>query len=135
MSNNIKTIRTLLKMNYNRLLGTRIKDSRVNKGLSVSQLASRIGVKPETVEMWESGESDPRPNKVNKLSGILGVSMIWLLAGEDEKLADTQHSPDFSATGQLEEKIELAEKMISDLSFLLVDIRAQARKIQRGIDA
>ena len=122
-------------MNYNKLFGIRVKNSRINKGLSVSQLASRIGVKPETVKKWESGETDPRPNKVNQLSGILGVSMIWLLAGEDEKFSDTSHSPEFSETQQLEEKIDLAEKMISDLSFLLVDIRAQARKIQRGIDA
>lgn len=122
-------------MNYNELFGIRVKNSRINKGLSVSQLASRIGVKPETVKKWESGETGPRPNKVNQLSGILGVSMIWLLAGEDEKISDISHSPEFSETQQLEEKIDLAEKMISDLSFLLVDIRAQARKIQRGIDA
>ena len=121
-------------MNYNKLFGNRVRESRINKGLSVSQLASRIGVKPETVEKWESGETDPRPSKVNKLSGILGVSMIWLLAGEDDNVAGASQFPEFSETRQLEEKIDLAEKMISDLSFLLVDIRAQARKIQRGID-
>lgn len=122
-------------MNYNKLLGIRIQDSRTNKGLSVSQLASRIGVKTETVKRWESGETDPRPNKLDQLSGILGVPMIWLLAGEDSHIPATPNLPEFSETQQLEEKINRAEEMISDLSFLLVDIRAQTRKIQRGIDA
>lgn len=122
-------------MTYNKLFGNRIKDSRINKGYGVSQLASRIGVKPETLKKWESGETEPRPNKVNKLSGILGVSMVWLLVGDDTDGSNTSHSPEFSETQQLEEKIDRAEKLISDLSFLLVDIRAQSRRIQRGIDA
>ena len=61
--------------------------------------------------------------------------MIWLLVGEDTDISIASNAPEFSETQQLEEKINRAEKMINDLSFLLVDIRAQTRKIQRGIDA
>lgn len=122
-------------MTYSLRLGSRIQKSRSAKGLSVSQLASRIGVKPTTVEKWESGETDLRPNKLDQLAGILGVSMIWLLVGEDENIVTSVESPDFNETHMLEEKINRAEELINDLSFLLADIRAQSRRIQRDINA
>lgn len=114
------------------LLGERIAKARANRGYSAPQLAQRLGIKPSTVDRWESGESAPRANRINQLAGVLGVPLLWLLAGAN--LPPSFEQPEFSETQAIEDKLDRADVLLNELSFLLVDIRAQARRLQRDID-
>ncbi len=65
-------------------LGDRIVAAREAVGYSQKKLASRLGVKLKTVQGWEEDRAEPRANKAQMMSGILGVSLVWLLSGEGE---------------------------------------------------
>lgn len=69
-------------------LGGRIVVARETQDLTTSQLARRMGVKTETLQEWETDRSEPRPNRLLTLAGILNVSPTWLLTGEGEAPAE-----------------------------------------------
>jgi transcriptional regulator with XRE-family HTH domain len=63
-------------------LGDRIERARRAKGFDQPQLARRIAVKTKTLQNWESDRSEPRPEKLTKLAGMLDAPLVWLLTGE-----------------------------------------------------
>lgn len=68
--------------------GDRVAGAREALGVSQPELAKRLGVKVKTVRGWENDLSEPRANKLQMLSGILGVSLTWLLNGEGDGLEE-----------------------------------------------
>lgn len=62
-------------------LGGRLSRARDASGLSAEQLARRLGVRPSTIQGWESDRSQPRANRLSTLAGMLNVSLSWLLHG------------------------------------------------------
>ncbi len=62
--------------------GDRLEAARRAKGVSTEQLAEQLGVKIETIESWENDVSPPRANKLQMLSGLLDVSIVWLMSGK-----------------------------------------------------
>lgn len=65
-------------------LGDRLAAAREAAGLSQAKLASKIGVKVDTLEAWEEDRREPRANRLQMLTGLLGVSLGWLLTGAGE---------------------------------------------------
>ena len=68
--------------NDNATFGDRIYAARVAVGLSQSALAIRLGVQLKTVKKWEEDITEPRANKLQMISGLLNISITWLLIGE-----------------------------------------------------
>ncbi len=64
--------------------GDRLAGARDAAGLSQAALAKQLGVKLTTMEAWENDVKEPRANRLQMLSGMLGVSLVWLLTGEGE---------------------------------------------------
>ena len=64
--------------------GDRITAAREAQGLSQSDFARKLGVKLKTVRNWEDDRTEPRANKAQMMSGLLGVSISWLLNGEGD---------------------------------------------------
>jgi len=75
--------------------GDRVTGAREAAGMTREQLSARLGVKLKTVAAWEDDMSDPRGNKLQMLSGMLGVSIPWLLTGQGDgpEGPDAQRSP------------------------------------------
>lgn len=67
--------------------GDRVAAARDAMALSQADLARKLGVKLKTVQGWEDDLSEPRANKLQMLSGVLNVSLMWLLNGEGEGVA------------------------------------------------
>lgn len=61
--------------------GDRLAGARDAAGMTQASLASRLGVKTSVVSGWENDLKEPRANRLQMMSGILGVSMTWLLTG------------------------------------------------------
>lgn len=84
--------------------GDRIAAARDAAGMSQEQFARRLGVKLKSLQNWEADLSEPRANKLSMISGLLNVSIGWLLTGEgegvDAPLDDTPPSPDVQAVLQ-----------------------------------
>ena len=77
--------------------GDRVAAGREALGLGQADLARKLGVKLKTVQGWEDDISEPRANKLQMLSGVLNVSLMWLLNGEGEGLAEPDDSPAMDA--------------------------------------
>jgi transcriptional regulator with XRE-family HTH domain len=65
----------------NDTLGGRLLRAREATGLSLKELADRLGVRPATVQAWENDRSQPRANRMQMMAGLLNVSLSWLLHG------------------------------------------------------
>ncbi|MCC1481977.1 helix-turn-helix domain-containing protein [Roseibaca sp. Y0-43] len=68
--------------------GDRLTAAREAQGLSQSELAKRLGVRLPSLQGWENDTSAPRANKLQMLAGLLNVSLVWLLTGEGDGVAD-----------------------------------------------
>lgn len=66
--------------------GDRLAGARQAAGMTQQQLARRLGVKVKTLRAWEDDLAEPRANRLSMLSGLLAVSLSWLLTGEGEGL-------------------------------------------------
>jgi transcriptional regulator with XRE-family HTH domain len=73
-------------------MGGRLSRARDATGLSVAQLARRLGVKTSTIQAWESDRSQPRANRLAMLAGVLNVSLSWILHGIGTAPADESRS-------------------------------------------
>ena len=101
--------------------GDRVAAARENAGMSQGQLARRMGVKKSTLVGWEQDLSEPRANKLSMLSGLLNVSMSWLLTGEGDDLS-----------GPTEDTLgEDIAAIARELRSLREDLRAQAERAGR----
>ncbi len=63
-------------------LQSRIKTSRINRGLSQAALAQKAGVSQPTVANWENGSHVPRRAVLERIGEALGVEPMWLLSGD-----------------------------------------------------
>ncbi|MFZ1758942.1 MAG: helix-turn-helix transcriptional regulator [Streptococcus suis] len=57
----------------------RLKELRQEKKLSQKELAKKIGVHYRTLQNWENGESQIKPDKAQALADYFGVSVGYLL--------------------------------------------------------
>lgn len=64
--------------------GDRVAAAREAAGMTPEVLAKRLGIKLVTLQRWEDDVSEPRANKLSTLSGVLNVSMVWLITGEGD---------------------------------------------------
>lgn len=64
--------------------GDRLAAAREAAGMNQKELAKRLGVKVKTLSAWENDVTEPRANRLQLISGLLNVSLGWLLTGEGE---------------------------------------------------
>ena len=65
-------------------LGDRLLAARNAAGVTQIELATQLGVKVVTLDAWENDWKEPRANRLQMLTGLLGVSLRWLLTGVGE---------------------------------------------------
>ena len=94
--------------------GDRLAAAREAQDMSQEALARRLGVALETVEGWENDLREPRANRLQMLSGVLDVSLTWLLTGEGQGV-DTEN-----------------DIMVSDLAELLQEMRILQSEMQQS---
>ena len=98
--------------------GDRLAGAREAANLTPEAFARRLGVKLVTIQNWENDHSEPRANKLQMISGMLNVSMRWLLTGEGEGI----ESPVAANSGDL-------QKALADLARM----RAQALALSQDM--
>lgn len=87
----------------NDTMGGRLLRARDGSGMTINELARRLGVQVSTVQAWENDRSQPRANRLNMLAGVLDVSLSWLLHGVGSGPSDDTRSEVYqSVTLQLD---------------------------------
>lgn len=64
------------------MIHKRVKAARKAKKLTQKELAEKIGVSPNTINMWESGLQGIRLTQLTKLALALDVSVCYLVEGD-----------------------------------------------------
>ena len=109
--------------------GDRLCAAREAAGLTQKILGSKLGVKVRTIQAWESDSVEPRANKLQMVSALLNVSMVWLMSGLGKGISPPDETKDSfnnetililkelrsirSAGERLHERIALLDKKIS----------------------
>ena len=62
----------------------KLEQIRKEKGISQSQLATKMNVTQGAVSQWENGQVKPRADTLIKLAAILGCTVDELLKGEEK---------------------------------------------------
>jgi len=103
-------------------LGERITEARELKGYTLVQAARRAAVATGTFKNWENGLTSPRANKLQMLAGVLGVSLFWLIEG------DNNHDPiEYRSTrlDRLEQKMKRLGNLQQEILELSEDIASE----------
>lgn len=66
-------------------IGQRVRERRVFLQLSVAELAARIGVEPNDLEEYETGERPTSAGELHELSKALGVPVSHFFKGIESK--------------------------------------------------
>jgi len=85
-------------------IGGRLFRAREASGQSVKQVAGRLGVKMSTIQAWESDRAQPGAHRLNTLSGMLNVSLSWVLHGIGPGPVEVEDNHDAPETN---ERVEL----------------------------
>ena len=101
--------------------GDRLAGAREAAGMSQSQLARTLGVKKSSLASWEEDTAEPRANKLSMLSGLLNVSITWLLTGEGDGMTEPEVEDD---------GLELGE-YLAELRKIRASMRANAERAAR----
>lgn len=80
---------------------TLIRNKRIEKGLTMKQLAALVGVSEATVSRWESGSiGDMRRGKIPLLAKALGISVQDIMEWPEDEATVTLSRPNLTAIGQ-----------------------------------
>lgn len=53
------------------------------KGVRTSDVAKATGINPTVFSEWKKGKSSPKSDKLQKIADFFGVSMEYLMTGQD----------------------------------------------------
>lgn len=98
--------------------GDRMAGAREAANLSQEALARQLGVKLATIQNWENDNSEPRANKLQMMSGMLSVSMRWLLTGEGDGI----ESPVQASNGDMQKALADLSRMRAQMLALSQDM-------------
>lgn len=105
-------------------LGRRMSDAMALAGQTTDSLAVQLGVPAATVAAWQAGEETPSATMINRLAGILGTSLSWMLIGEGSEPRDQSaedHQDVQAALDEAREALRLAEARLDTVADRLAD--------------
>ena len=113
-------------------MAQRIKNLRQEKGLTLEQVASVVGVGKSTVRKWETGMiANMRRDKIADLAKALGTTPAYLMGWNEEKVEkETSPSePELTEGEQL--MLELFRQIPKDRQPEALDLLRVALKMQQ----
>lgn len=88
------------------MIGFRIKEARVHRGMSQQDLAEGLRIRQSAVSAWELGKKDPTMDNLSAAAALLRVSLEWLGTGEGEMEPSQEYLEAKAAeTGPLEARM------------------------------
>ncbi len=62
----------------------RIKEAREARGWTQEQLAMEMETTQQTIQRWESGQTDPKSSAIVEISRILGITVSFIMGIDNE---------------------------------------------------
>ena len=82
-------------------LGNKIRELRVNKGLTQEQLATALNLSPQAISKWETGGGYPDVATLPVLAGYFGVSLDAMFEYDPEEIEEKIQKVLYSSRGGL----------------------------------
>lgn len=88
----------MISNNITEQIAKRIKEARLNQGMTGKEAAGKLGIAASTLSQYESGKSEPSFEMVIKISKLYNSNIDYLLTGEvpkeekDIKVNDEEYS-------------------------------------------
>ncbi|MCC0636147.1 MULTISPECIES: helix-turn-helix domain-containing protein [unclassified Clostridioides] len=73
-------------------IGKKLKNARINSGLTQEKVAEKINVSRQTISNWENEKSYPDIISVIKLSDLYSISLDELLKGDNKMIEHLKES-------------------------------------------
>lgn len=54
-----------------------------DSGMTISEVARKVGISPSTITDWRAGRYTPKADKMTKIANLFGVSVEYLMTGQD----------------------------------------------------
>lgn len=70
--------------NFNMAINERIKELRLERGMSQCSLGKEIGVSQKAIDYWERSVNEPKASYILKLAYFFDVSTDFLLGKTDD---------------------------------------------------
>lgn len=91
-------------------IGSRIKQTRVEKGLSLEDVAKKVGVAKSTIQRYEAGAIEKiKLPVIESIAKELKVNSAWLLGKEEDKYGISDESEIEYIVSALQQRPELRE--------------------------
>ncbi|WP_302360986.1 helix-turn-helix domain-containing protein [uncultured Megasphaera sp.] len=87
-----------------------LKELRIEKGMSQTEVAREIGVSRQTYNFYENGKRDPDTAMVKTLADFFGVTADYLLGRNEKRKEDPSASADILEITALYEKLPKDKK-------------------------
>ena len=113
--------------------GDRLAGAREAAGQTQPQLARRLGVTVKTLRAWEDDLKEPRANRVQMLSGLLNVSLTWLLTGEGDGLEGPVETSEIPA--DVTEILTELRELKADIGQIGVRMAHLEKKLRKSAEA
>ena len=111
-------------------LGGRIWRARDATGLSTKELASKLGVRSDTISSWERDRAEPRANRLFMLAGVLGVTPAWLMAGIGR--APDDNTGDASGD-ELRKQLDLVKKLHEQTAEAIAALEMEFERLDQDV--
>ena len=98
-----------------KLFGKRLREIRIERGLTQEKTAELIGIKPENYSRLENGFAFPKPENIEKLSKVLNVRVCELFEFEHQKDYETILNEIITKLSQDKETTALTYKFLKSL--------------------
>ncbi|MGN6503633.1 MAG: helix-turn-helix domain-containing protein, partial [Pseudolysinimonas sp.] len=82
-------------------IGARLRDARLQRGLSLRSVAQALGVSASLISQVETGKTQPSVSTLYAMVNHLGVSMDELLGVSAPAAGPDRESPLFGSTGKV----------------------------------
>ncbi|HEX8863641.1 MAG TPA: helix-turn-helix transcriptional regulator, partial [Actinomycetes bacterium] len=82
-------------------LGTRLRAERLRQGMSLREMARRLGVSPSALSQIETGKAQPSVSKLFDIVNLLNTSLDGLLVGATRPPAGPAPAPEEAAPDAL----------------------------------
>ena len=100
-------------------IGKRIKELRLNLGITSALLADRLAIPVRTIGSYERDEAQPGTKFLNALIEFYHVNINWLLTGNGAMFVSQKMETDISYIVKLKASLNLSEKEMEGLIDIL----------------
>jgi transcriptional regulator with XRE-family HTH domain len=104
-------------------MAQRIRDLRHEKGLTLEQVASVVGVGKSTVRKWETGMiANMRRDKIASLAQALGTTPAYLMGWQEDLPVEETSPSELQLTEGEEALLELFRKVPEDKQAMVIQM-------------